>query len=283
MSLQPMWFLDYMMQGSTEFLMPSDDGESVKRSKDGALYRKWFREATRIYNNYEFFSYDHALDLQSIGPQRVPFGMAYIETSYKNGMRVATLASAYSEENEVGYLTFLKRPRHKYVLTLLSQGYLDDAGAMVHLDIGGNRVRSRLQETGWEDATNWDVWAVDALNVIGLMNCKNVGMDRHARGVAKPRSSSRKLRRATPKLDFHTISLPGEIHSGGGLKGPSVGEVAKHKVRGHFATYTEDAPLFGKHVGTYWKPWHIRGNAAHGITVTDYKVGTPAVTEMSNA
>lgn len=32
-----------------------------------------------------------------------------------------------------------------------------------------------------------------------------------------------------------------------------------HIVRGHFATYTDDAPLFGKYTGTYWRPAHARG------------------------
>jgi len=51
---------------------------------------------------------------------------------------------------------------------------------------------------------------------------------------------------------------------------------ALHICRGHFATYTEDAPLFGRVTGTFWKPQHVRGSAKHGAVVKDYRVGAPA-------
>ena len=50
---------------------------------------------------------------------------------------------------------------------------------------------------------------------------------------------------------------------------------ALHICRGHFATYTQDAPLFGNFVGTVWKPQHVRGNAQHGAVVKDYRVLAP--------
>src|SRR6185295_16034927 len=33
-----------------------------------------------------------------------------------------------------------------------------------------------------------------------------------------------------------------------------------HWVRGHFAHYTAEAPLFGKYTGQFWHPAHVRGN-----------------------
>lgn len=50
---------------------------------------------------------------------------------------------------------------------------------------------------------------------------------------------------------------------------------ALHICRGHFAHYTADAPLFGKHVGTYYIPMHTRGSLAKGRVVKDYNVLTP--------
>lgn len=47
---------------------------------------------------------------------------------------------------------------------------------------------------------------------------------------------------------------------------------ALHIARGHFATYTEDAPLFGKYTGTFWRPAHVRGSAEAGTVYKDYKV-----------
>jgi hypothetical protein len=47
---------------------------------------------------------------------------------------------------------------------------------------------------------------------------------------------------------------------------------ALHICRGHFATYTEERPLFGKYAGTFWVPMHVKGSRAAGEVVKDYKV-----------
>jgi hypothetical protein len=45
-----------------------------------------------------------------------------------------------------------------------------------------------------------------------------------------------------------------------------------HIVRGHFSTYTEDAPLFGRITGTFWIPAHVRGTASEGLISSEYRV-----------
>jgi hypothetical protein len=37
-----------------------------------------------------------------------------------------------------------------------------------------------------------------------------------------------------------------------------------HLARGRFKTFTEDAPLLGNHVGTYWWGWQVRGQESQG-------------------
>ena len=49
-------------------------------------------------------------------------------------------------------------------------------------------------------------------------------------------------------------------------------KTALHICRGHFKTYTEENPLFGKHTGTYWWPMHKRGSEDNGKVNKDYKV-----------
>lgn len=114
-----------------------------------------------------------------------------------------------------------------------------------------------------------------AFLALGFINCKNVTTEKVERSNIRSRSSNPKLRKRTPKLDYHTIVLPGGSGGGSGT-GENAGTVARHKVRGHFKTFTQDAPLLGKHTGTYWWGWQVRGNKANGITVTDYKVGAAA-------
>lgn len=45
-----------------------------------------------------------------------------------------------------------------------------------------------------------------------------------------------------------------------------------HLRRGNFAHYTEDAPLFGKYTGTFWRPATAVGESKNGTVVKDYKV-----------
>jgi hypothetical protein len=47
-----------------------------------------------------------------------------------------------------------------------------------------------------------------------------------------------------------------------------------HRVRGHFKTFTAERPLMGKHVGTCWWGWQLRGdpNPNRGIVTSDYQI-----------
>ena len=49
-------------------------------------------------------------------------------------------------------------------------------------------------------------------------------------------------------------------------------ERALHLCRGHFKTYTEDAPLLGKHTGTFWWQPSVRGKKENGTITKDYAI-----------
>lgn len=51
-------------------------------------------------------------------------------------------------------------------------------------------------------------------------------------------------------------------------------EMAFHLVRGHFKTYTEDRPLFGKLTGTFWWQPAARGTTDFGVIDKDYSIAT---------
>lgn len=108
------------------------------------------------------------------------------------------------------------------------------------------------------------------LLALSLMNCKNVKL-----GLETPRPvKHKKSRRVRPAgLAYHTIQLP---HAASGSRSDRSaamgGGVALHKVRGSFATYTDDSKLFGKYTGTYWRPWHMQGNAELGTIEAGYSV-----------
>lgn len=107
----------------------------------------------------------------------------------------------------------------------------------------------------------------------------------HCKNIARPVDASEELnpslkwmqRQRAPRVKYrvlniepmrHTLRTEGDIERNGIKK-------ALHICRGHFATYTEDKPLFGHTVGTVWKPGHVRGDIKQGAVVKDYSVGVP--------
>jgi hypothetical protein len=65
-----------------------------------------------------------------------------------------------------------------------------------------------------------------------------------------------------------------ESRGGGEAKGLWTNRV--HLCRGHFATYSPEAPLFGKYVGRFWIPPHARGDRSRGMIEKDYKIAQRA-------
>jgi hypothetical protein len=113
-----------------------------------------------------------------------------------------------------------------------------------------------------------------ALTALSLMNCRNVKTEELGE-IKRRRSGSEKRRRVPPKgVRYRTIILPGggSQRSGTG-SGTHHRASALHRVRGHFKTYTAEAPLMGRAVGTFWWSWNVRGHQEHGEVIADYKLG----------
>lgn len=111
-----------------------------------------------------------------------------------------------------------------------------------------------------------------ALFAVSLMHCKNVDI----RPVDPPerlaRKHSRKHGRALTRyyvLDIRPMRSVLDAEGEAQMKGL---RHALHICRGHFKTYNEDAPLFGKHTGTYWWEAQARGKAEQGIVEKDYRI-----------
>lgn len=114
-----------------------------------------------------------------------------------------------------------------------------------------------------------------AFLALELMNCRNVTIEDAGRLNVRRRSSKAKRRRA-PHYRFSTIVLPGmnSRNTTPADRKTNSEAVALHRVRGHFKTFTDDRPLFGKHTGTYWWGWQVRGSQDSGVVVSDYKIAT---------
>ena len=105
---------------------------------------------------------------------------------------------------------------------------------------------------------------------LSLLHCKNVVVRDYK---TKPRKGRRRghsgFHFKTLEVDPMREQIRYMAQSDGEPNG--IGR-ALHTCRGHFRTYTEEAPLFGRVVGTFWVPAHMRGYKRYGEIVKDYKV-----------
>lgn len=130
-----------------------------------------------------------------------------------------------------------------------------------------------VKETG-DQMVNY---LLPALMAISFMHCKNV----EVREVEPERGQSQSWakKRGHPLATYHVLeigpmraALEGEGESGAkGLKH------ALHVCRGHFKTFDDEGPLFGKTTGTFWWADQVRGRAEEGEIVKDYEVRVPGV------
>lgn len=86
-----------------------------------------------------------------------------------------------------------------------------------------------------------------------------------------------RMKRGKPRLTRpHTIvidPIKKAIQEGTGHDHYTQGAKTLHIVRGHFKTYTEDSPLFGRYKGTFWFPMHTAGTSGSAPR-NEYKVKT---------
>jgi hypothetical protein len=106
---------------------------------------------------------------------------------------------------------------------------------------------------------------------ISFCHCKNV------RRVEAEADAGERWHRRThvPRVKFYTLEINPMrevLRREGRCDEVGIGR-ALHICRGHFATYSPEHPLFGKYVGTFWRPDHVRGSAGAGEVHKRYQVG----------
>jgi hypothetical protein len=115
------------------------------------------------------------------------------------------------------------------------------------------------------------------LLAFSFMNCKNTTL--RAIDPDPDLNRFRERHGHPPFLRYHTIDIEPMkkiLRVEGGVETNGL-KKALHIVRGHFATYSEDRPLFGRpglH-GSFWMPAHVRGSLDRGVVVSDYNVNGP--------
>lgn len=113
---------------------------------------------------------------------------------------------------------------------------------------------------------------LSALNaVLMLLSCQNISYE-----TIEPPAKLNKKRRKKGKeemVKYHVLNLhplSSKTISKSGVQTEETKRV--HLCRGHFKTFTEDKPLFGRFTGRYWWQPQVRGDKEKGIVNKDYKV-----------
>lgn len=107
------------------------------------------------------------------------------------------------------------------------------------------------------------------LMAITFCHCKNIEkvINQIPDGIVKKRKKNNKF----PINKYYTLKI-GNISGKKCSEDKGLWNNSLHICRGHFRTYTDDAPLFGKYHGTYWVPMHLKGSEEIGTVKKDYKI-----------
>jgi len=227
-----------------------------------------------------------------LGPLKLPYSDMWLEWEVPDGACVEKDEAMMSELVGMRCGAYLKAADDDrgFVLVYLAVNPENDdlfvwpTVTQYHTDRQGKFIEARAlpkfegvsEELARQSAAMVDMFALPALMALGLINCKNV--KHRETGSLKMRRSGTEKRRGIParELRYNTIILPGEGSVASSKHGGSHRAAAIHRVRGHFKTFTAEKPLLGKHVGTYWWGWSVRGNPEHGEVQSDYVIGERA-------
>ena len=127
-----------------------------------------------------------------------------------------------------------------------------------------------------EAAQNWGDFVAQlmfpVLLSISFMHCKNVEFH----SVVPPKKLSHKHRRVHGHelIRYHVLDVQPIRRILDKYRKNNQDDLrrALHICRGHFKTFTPDAPLLGRHVGTYWWEPQVRGSQERGTVLKDYRV-----------
>lgn len=210
----------------------------------------------------------HGVNFDSLGPIRPPYPVMFVE--YGVGEHGAGCVVT-QEDNDIVLELFLYGPGAVVLGPLGQQWYkMNDQGALE-----SKRITQKIAD-GYRPEATEDLMMSNGrvcMAALSLMNCRNVKTE--GLGSIKMRRSGTEKRRGIKPVEvrYNTIILPGGgSHRVGSGSSTHHRATALHRVRGHFKTFTADKPLLGKHVGTYWWGWNVRGSADEGAVVSDYKL-----------
>jgi hypothetical protein len=169
----------------------------------------------------------------------------------------------------------------------------DPVGPVIHWDIGvdpnGHETPRSPDGSPWHWGTlaavptitpedqqrhrrPWEQFMATGLMTISFMHCKNVDLV----SVDQPAALSKKWSKRTgrPLVRYRVLEINPMrriLDREGGAQRSGLKQ-ALHICRGHFKTFTDEAPLFGRFTGKYWWASHVRAKDSEEVVIKDYAV-----------
>lgn len=139
------------------------------------------------------------------------------------------------------------------------------AADLYWIDLWDEKDEGTPVKTGL-DMANWVM-----MGALNFLNCRNVQIVEPQRD----RAERKRLEKIGVKVHEINIYPVGKRSTYTKPNQPGAG-IPLTSVRGYFATYTEERPLFGKYPGRFWIPQHARGKKDLGERQSSYRLRRPA-------
>ncbi len=156
--------------------------------------------------------------------------------------------------------------------------YLYDGSAIVGVTEEGKPQGFVLLVRGQDPALQvlLDTHVTAGAFTISLANCRNVRMVRPPISPDQEKLNRAHERRlGVPVSRYYVLEIdPGREPARPSVPTGEGTQKAMHICRGHFKTYTPEAPLFGSLTGRWWWPAHVRGDQRFGTVAKDYRIKT---------
>lgn len=158
---------------------------------------------------------------------------------------------------------------YRFFIKLNSNGYLPDGKLKVQLNLHENpdAITSQMIK---DDDLFQSGFINPVLYSLALSNCKNVVTQEI--GNFTDRGKRNRYRKWKYRHYVMQIRPMQEVTKHEHIGDPISKDLSFHFCRGHFKTYTEEKPLFGKYIGTFHWNAYTRGSIKSGIVSKDYNI-----------
>lgn len=146
---------------------------------------------------------------------------------------------------------------------------------LMALNASGQSGRYVVKEPGRNDGDIEDSFFFPVFYAISLLHCRNIEVRDRPVSRQQHRMAERTGKTAIVYKELVIDAFRKQVRYETESEGGNEIKRAMHICRGHFATYGDHNPLFGKHTGTFWRPMHVRGHKEVGEVRKSYKVEGP--------